>query len=176
MQRSLFEQTLSTRLKRRSVLLGSGLLTGLILAGQWPRGVLAQPRFSDYPFTLGVASGDPLPDGVVLWTRLAPDPLNGGGMPAEDIAVTYTIATDAALRNVVRRKTAIAPAALGHSVHVEVSGLEPGREYWYRFEAGGEASPIGRTRTASSPGMPLRRFRFAFASCQEYQNGFYHAL
>ena len=175
MQRSLFEQTLSTRLKRRSVLLGSGLLTGLILAGQWPRGVLAQPRFSDYPFTLGVASGDPLPDGVVLWTRLAPDPLNGGGMPAEDIVVTYTIATDAALRNVVRRKTAIAPAALGHSVHVEVSGLEPGREYWYRFEAGGEASPIGRTRTASSPGMPLRRFRFAFASCQEYQNGFYTA-
>ena len=174
MKRSLVERLLSTRLQRRDLLIG-GALTGLILARQWPRCLLAQTKFTDYPFTLGVASGEPLPDGVVLWTRLAPDPLNGGGMPAEDVAVTYTIATDAALQNVVRQDTAIAPAAMGHSVHIEVSGLESDRDYWYRFEAGGETSPIGRTRTAPAPGAPIGQFRFAFASCQNYQDGFYTA-
>ena len=175
MKHSYVKQLLSTRLRRRGLIVGTSALTGLILAGQWPRRVVAQTRFSDNPFTLGVASGDPLPDGVVLWTRLAPDPLNGGGMPDQDIAVTYTVATDAALRNVVLQGTTIAPAALGHSVHVEVSGLQPGQYYWYRFETGGEESPIGRTRTAPALGSPLSQFRFAFASCQEYQNGFYTA-
>ncbi|NJL86970.1 MAG: alkaline phosphatase [Leptolyngbyaceae cyanobacterium SM1_1_3] len=175
MKRSLTQQILSTRLRRRGLLVGTGALTGLAIAGQWPQRVLAQTRFSAYPFTLGVASGDPLPDGVVLWTRLAPDPLNGGGMPAEDVAVNYTVATDAALRNVVLQGTSIAPAALAHSVHVEVSGLQPGRTYWYRFEVGGEESPVGRTRTAPAPGTALNQFKFAFANCQEYQNGFYTA-
>ena len=175
MKHSFMKRALSTRLQRRGLLIGAGAFTGLILAGQWPRRIIAQPKLADYPFTLGVASGDPSPDGVVLWTRLAPDPLNGGGMPAADVEVAYTVAADPALRRVVRRDTAIAPAALGHSVHVEISGLEPGRDYWYRFEAGGEASPIGRTRTAPAPGAPLSQFRFAFASCQDYQDGFYTA-
>ncbi|MEO0395909.1 MAG: alkaline phosphatase D family protein [Cyanobacteria bacterium P01_A01_bin.137] len=165
---------LSNRVYRRSVLAGMGAFTGLILSGQRSN-LLAQTRFSSYPFTLGVASGDPVPDGVVLWTRLAPDPLNGGGMPPGDVAVTCTIATDEALQNVVRRESAVARATMGHSVHLEVSGLEPGRHYWYRFEAGGEESPVGRTRTASAPGTPLSQFRFAFASCQDYQNGFFTA-
>ena len=175
MKRSFVDQLLSTRLRRRRLLLGTGAFTGLVIAGRWPHPLLAQTSFSDYPFSLGVASGDPLPDGVVLWTRLAPDPLNGGGMPPADVTVTYTVATDEALQNIVQQGSAIAPAALGHSVHVELSGLEPGRDYWYRFEAGGEASPIGRTRTAPAPGTPLNQFRFAFANCQEYQNGFYTA-
>ncbi|MEO1294630.1 MAG: alkaline phosphatase D family protein, partial [Cyanobacteria bacterium J06636_16] len=175
MKRLFTDRLLSTRLRRRSLLLGTGAFTGLLVAGRWPHRVLAQTTFSDYPFTLGVASGEPLPDGVVLWTRLAPDPLNGGGMPPADVTVAYTVATDEALQNVVLTGTTIAPAALGHSVHVEIAGLEPGRTYWYRFEAGGEASPTGRTRTAPALGTPLSQFRFAYANCQNYQNGFYTA-
>ncbi|MEM9007383.1 MAG: alkaline phosphatase [Cyanobacteria bacterium P01_F01_bin.86] len=175
MERSFVDRFSNTRLRRRSLLLGTGVFTGLVIAGRWPQRLLAQTTFSDYPFTLGVASGEPLPDGVVLWTRLAPDPLNGGGMPNADVTVTYTVATDEALQNVVLEGTTVAPAALGHSVHVEVSGLESGRDYWYRFEAGGEASPIGRTRTAPALGAPLSQFKFAFASCQNYQNGFFTA-
>lgn len=169
------DRLFSTRLRRRRLLAGTGAFTGLILAGQWPQRLLAQTQFSTNPFTLGVASGEPLPDGVVLWTRLAPDPLNGGGMPNADVTVTYTVATDENLRTVVQEGTAIAPAAFGHSVHVEVSGLQPGRDYWYRFEVGSEESPIGRTRTAPAVGAALSEFKFAFANCQNYQNGFYTA-
>ncbi|MDV3350323.1 alkaline phosphatase D family protein [Leptothoe sp. LEGE 181152] len=173
MHRSSIDRPMSNRFNRRSLLAGMGAFTGLILVNQHP--VLAQTRFSSYPFTLGVASGDPLPDGIVLWTRLAPDPLKGGGMPNSDVTVTCTIATDEALQNVVRRESTLARAALGHSVHLEVSGLEPDRVYWYRFEAGGEESLVGRTRTAPAPGTPLNDLRFAFASCQDYENGFYTA-
>lgn len=175
MQRSYMDRLLSNRLNRRGLLAGMGAFTGLILAGQRPTRVLAQTRFSSYPFTLGIASGDPLPDGIVLWTRLAPDPLNGGGMPPGDVPVTCTVATDEALQNVVLRESTFARATFGHSVHCEISGLEPGRDYWYRFEAGGEESPVGRTRTAPAPGTPLSQLRFAFASCQDYENGFFTA-
>jgi alkaline phosphatase D len=109
-------------------------------------------RFGGYPFTLGVASGDPEPDGIVLWTRLAPDPLNGGGMPQHPVYVDWEVATDSRMRRVVRHGVAAALPQLGHSVHVEVDGLQPSRWYWYRFSVGREESAIGRTRTA-----PLRR-------------------
>jgi alkaline phosphatase D len=126
-------------------------------------------------FTLGVASGEPTPTGVVLWTRLAPDPINGGGMPDRPVEVSWAIAEDDAMRRVVRRGNATAEPADAHSVHVEAGGLEPGRTYWYRFVAAGEASPIGRTRTAPAADAELTRFRFAFASCQHYEHGFYAA-
>ncbi len=71
------ERWLSSSMRRRRFLIGAGVTSGLALASQWPRRVIAQPKFSAYPFSLGVASGDPLPGSVVLWTRLAPDPLNG---------------------------------------------------------------------------------------------------
>jgi alkaline phosphatase D len=125
------------------------------------------------PFSLGVASGDPLPDGVVLWTRLAPAPLHGGGMPPVPVAVDWEIAADDQMRTTVQRGTMTALPGLGHAVHVEVGGLEPGRWYWYRFIAGGAASPIGRTRTAPDPATRLDRVRFAFASCQHYGQGFF---
>ncbi len=76
------DRWLSSRVRRRQVLIGTGALTGFAPASQLPQRVVAQPRFSDYPFKLGVASGEPYPDSVVLWTRLAPDPLNGGGISA----------------------------------------------------------------------------------------------
>lgn len=127
------------------------------------------------PFSLGVASGEPRPDGVTIWTRLAPDPLHDGGMPPDAVEVGWTVAEDAQFARVVRRGTVRAIAADAHSVHVDVDGLNPGRYYWYRFIAGGEASPAGRTRTAPEPGAAIDRVRFAFASCQQYEQGYYAA-
>ncbi|MBE7424419.1 MAG: alkaline phosphatase D family protein [Zoogloeaceae bacterium] len=155
-------------LDRRGFLLASSL--ALAAPRLW-----ARPAFTAYPFTLGVASGAPLPDGVVLWTRLAPDPLNGGGLPPADIAVRWEIARDEAFRDVVRRGSAPAEPRHAHCVHVEADGLEPARWYWYRFMAGDAVSPAGRTRTAPAAGSEVDRLRLAFASCQQYEQGFYAA-
>jgi alkaline phosphatase D len=135
----------------------------------------ARPRFGSHPFTLGVASGYPQPEGVVLWTRLAPDPLAGGGMPAQPVEVGWEVAADEAFHKIVRRGKAIADPAFAHAVHVEVSGLEPARWYWYRFHAGAETSTAGRTRTAPARDAAAERMRFAFASCQHYEQGYYAA-
>jgi phosphodiesterase/alkaline phosphatase D-like protein len=116
--------------------------------------VHGQPHFAAYPFTLGVASGDPVADGFVLWTRLAPDPLNGGGMPPEAVPVRWEVARDPRFLDIVGRGHTLAVSELGHSVHVDVTGLEPDRWYYYRFIAGGEVSPIGRTRTFPPIGAP----------------------
>jgi alkaline phosphatase D len=101
-------------------------------------------------FTLGVASGDPEPDGVVLWTRLAPDAVHGGGMPGRRVPVDFEVATDRRFRDVRARGLSTARPELAHSVHVEVHGLEPDRGYFYRFRAGREVSPVGRTRPRGS--------------------------
>ncbi|MEI2580808.1 alkaline phosphatase D family protein [Scytonema sp. PRP1] len=175
MERLHFERLLSTRFKRRDVLLGAGFLTGLVVTSQWSSRVNAQPKFSAYPFSLGVASGEPYPRSVVLWTRLAPDPLNGGGMPSENVPVQWQIATDEKMTQVVRSGTSYAIPELGHSVHVVVSGLQPARWYWYQFKVGNEVSPIGRTRTAPALGQRIEQFRFAFASCQNWQDGYFAA-
>ena len=135
----------------------------------------APAKFERDPFTLGVASGDPLPDGIVLWTRLAPDSLRGGGMPQSAVDVEFLVARDEAMKDVVRSGTTSALPELAHSVHAEVAGLEPDRMYWYRFRAGGAESPIGRTRTAPAGDSSPRTFRFAFASCQNYTQGYYTA-
>lgn len=160
-----------------------GFLSATSAAALWPfarlpRGEAADRRVqtSDYPFKLGVASGDPFPDGVVLWTRLAPDPLAGGGMPEEDVRVSWQVATDDSMKNVVRKGVATASVAWAHSVHVEVEGLKSDRTYWYQFKAAGEVSPIGRTRTAPAADTLLSRMRFAFASCQHYEYGYFTAL
>ncbi|MXY70092.1 MAG: alkaline phosphatase [Acidobacteriia bacterium] len=132
------------------------------------------PSFAADPFALGVASGDPSPDGFVLWTRLAPDPLNGGGVDG-DVGVRWEIASDDAFRQVVRSGTATASAELAHSVHVEIAGLEADRWYWYRFFAGDAVSAAGRARTMPTPESLPDRLSLAFASCQHYETGFYTA-
>lgn len=125
------------------------------------------------PFTLGVASGDPGPGTVVLWTRLAPDPLAGGGMPADDVEVRWEVAADDSFDDVVATGTAVATAAHGHSVHVRAE-LEPG--WWsYRFRVGEYTSPVGRTQPAPPATADTSLVRFASASCQNYQDGFYTA-
>ena len=139
---------------------------------------LGVPRLPGYPFTLGVASGDPLPDRVVLWTRLAPDPRAAdgrGGMPQVTVPVYYEIANDEAFRSTVRIGPAFAHPELAHSVHADVDGLEPGRWYYYRFWAPGHVSPVGRTRTLPAPGDAPAVFRIATATCQHYANGYFTA-
>ena len=136
----------------------------------------ADLRFASSPFTLGVASGYPEPNAIVLWTRLAPEPLvPGGGMPSAPVAVDWEIASDERFAKVVRRGTAYATPDWAHSVHVEATGLEPARDYWYRFTSGGERSAVGRTRTAPALGAALARLRLAVANCQYYEYGYYAA-
>src|SRR5690349_7852910 len=141
-----FEQ-LATPDRRRFVTRAAAGLAGLaLLPGN---GARAATGVGAHPFTLGVASGDPTPDGAVLWTRLAPRPLEAdGGMPDRRVAVRWWVAEDERMRRVVRHGTALAVPELAHSVHVEVEGLRPGRDYYYRFAAGGEESAVARTRTA----------------------------
>ncbi len=135
----------------------------------------SRPVFRDYPFSLGVASGDPTPDGVVLWTRLAPDPLHGGGLGEQSIEVRWQISEDERMKKIVQSGSQVASPALGHSVHVEVAGLKPARQYFYRFQAGNELSPIGKTRTAPALDASPDRLRFAFASCQHFESGYFNA-
>lgn len=137
--------------------------------------LLAQPHFQKNPFTLGIASGYPQPDGIVLWTRLAPDPLDGGGMPNAAVAVTWEIADSASFRKVLHKGMVRATPDLAHSVHAEISGLAPARWYWYRFHAGGATSAVGRFRTAPDVNAANDRLRFALASCQHYEQGYFSA-
>jgi alkaline phosphatase D len=161
---------------RRGFLTGIGatLVQTSLIQQAFPKFASAQ-NLGDYPFKLGVASGDPTPDGIVLWTRLAPKPLEGGGMPQHPLAVQWQIATDERMDRIVQRGAVLAIPELGHSVHVEVDGLEASRWYWYQFKVGNDYSPIGRTRTAPHFGTAVERLRFAFVSCQHYANGFYHS-
>jgi alkaline phosphatase D len=161
---------------RRSFLSGALALGAAQLAAPLVRRAGAQPRLPGNPFTLGVASGYPSPGGVVLWTRLAPAPLQpGGGMPPEVVPVEWEVATDERMGQVVQRGTAAATPEWAHAVHVEVEGLEPGRWYWYRFRLGAGASATGRTRTAPAPKAAVDRLRFALASCQQYEQGYFTA-
>src|SRR5262245_51166962 len=130
------------------------------------------------PFTLGVASGAPRPDGFVLWTRLAPDPLNperAGGLASGDHQIGYEVATDPFFQRIVQRGKALAESAFAHSVHLEVRGLEAARAYWYRFLAGPWSSPVGRAVTAPAAGSPISTIRFAYCSCSNYEQGYFAA-
>ncbi len=163
---------------RRRFLTGlaaSGLLLtggGVIDQRAW-----ANPVFAAYPFGLGIASGDPSADGFVIWTKLAPLPLaRNGGMPMKAVEVAYEIATEANMRGNVQRGTALARPELGHAVHVEIAGLEPNRDYFYRFSCGGERSMIGRARTLPAAGAGLERVNFGVLGCQRYEDGFFTAF
>lgn len=127
------------------------------------------------PFTLGVASGDPTPDSVILWTRLAREVLSGAGLQNDVLDLRWELATDSAFRQVVRTGGIAANPALGHSAHAEVRGLQADQVYYYRWHAGNTTSPTGRTKTAPAGSARNQEFNFAFASCQQYEHGFYTA-
>jgi alkaline phosphatase D len=141
-----------------------------------PSIIRAQSKWRANPFSLGVASGDPAPDGFVIWTRLAPDPLDQhGGMSPDTIPIAWEIAPDEGFATIVAKGETPARVELAHSVHVELSGLQPDRPYFYRFTAGGERSGVGRARTLPLTGAAPRQLRFAMSGCQDYQSGYYTA-
>ncbi|MGW6789148.1 alkaline phosphatase D family protein [Streptomyces chartreusis] len=133
-------------------------------------------KITDNPFTLGVASGDPLPDSVLLWTRLAPAPYQpDSGLPAQRITVHWELAHDEGFTRIARRGAAIAYPEFNHTVHVEVAALEAGRVYYYRFRAGTWISETGRTRTAPARTATASSLTLAAVSCQAYTDGHYTA-
>ncbi len=134
----------------------------------------ARTVFKSDPFKLGVASGSPQPESVVLWTRLAPDPIHGGGLDPVPVEVKWEVASDETFHKIVKSGKAVAPPAYVHSLHVEVTGLKPSSSYYYRFFAGDAISPVGRTRTAPALDS-LAPLSFSFASCQMYEQGYFTA-
>jgi alkaline phosphatase D len=165
-------------INRRQALraLGASALTmatsELFLRSAWGGQALA-----DNPFALGVASGDPTADGCVLWTKIAPKPLErGGGMPRRPVEVGWSVARDEGMDQIEQSGTSIAHPELGHSVHVEIAGLQPARDYFYQFTIGGERSRVGRTRTLPSAGAPVAQLRFGVVGCQQYEDGFFTAF
>ncbi|GIM96771.1 alkaline phosphatase D family protein [Paractinoplanes toevensis] len=160
-------------LHRRTFLLGGAAAAGaLVLPTRMATAV------APYPFQLGIASGEPDADSVVLWTRLAPAPLNAdgqGGMPAADVAVDWQISTSETFSSVVTGGTVTARYADSHAVHVVAGGLNPDADYFYRFRAQGHLSPVGRTRTAPATGTFGRDLTMAFASCAHFESGYFTA-
>jgi alkaline phosphatase D len=173
---TVYDRTLGSMSRRQLMRLAWILGIGAVAPPILSRRLIGAPVFGAYPFSLGVASGDPLPDGIVLWTRLAPKPLEGGGMPMSPVDVDWEIASDDRFRSVVQKGTAVARPELAHSVHVEVAGLQPGRDYWYRFRVGNETSQIGRTKTAPPANAAVDRLRFAVCGCNHYEDGYFTAF
>lgn len=127
-------------------------------------------------FLHGVASGDPLPDGVLLWTRVtpAPDAVPGSGRgPAVEVA--WEVAEDASFTRVVARGTVTATAAGDHTVKADVRGLRPATGYFYRFTAGTAVSPVARTRTAPAHDTAAEGIRFGVVSCANWESGWFSA-
>ena len=166
---------MTSSLSRRDLIAagGAGALALSVGGGLFPGAASALPRGS-YPFVAGVASGEPASNSVVIWTRIALDAL--GREPIQGrVPVLWQIAEDEGMRRVVDRGVRISDPAEGHSIHVEVSRLRPGREYWYRFYANGQASAVGRTRTAPSFKNTPNSLTFCLASCSHYETGYFTA-
>lgn len=163
------------RMSRRQMLAALGFGAGaVVVAGctvnpppDRPRPTPGAPATG--PFPDGVKAGDPAPDGTLIWTRVRP-PAGGA-----DVAVLWSVGTDPTLDTVAAGGLALATAADGHSVTVPVTGLQPDRWYWYRFEVDGVAGPVGRLRTAPAPGAPVDHLRFAFCGDQQLNDSWFVA-
>lgn len=158
------------RIGRRRLIAGAVIgAPALLLSG---RALAAQD-----PFALGVASGDPAPDGFVIWTRIAPDPMaeDGLGGAPDGLPVGWEVSTDADFRHIVARGTATALHSRGGAVHVEVGGLRPDRPYWYRFVAQGVNSATGRAWTTPAADARPERVHFTAATCSHWELGFFAA-
>jgi alkaline phosphatase D len=130
------------------------------------------PELPGDPFTLGVSSGDPLPESVLLWTRLKPAE---GPVPAQQVPVIWEVSRTRDFGAVAAEGVFLTDASMGNSVHAEAAGLEPDTTYWYRFSVGDFESPAGRTRTAPAPGSSPDSVRLGVANCQAWQSGHYAA-
>ena len=173
---SNFRQTVQNEggLNRRLMLSYGAALAAIPFAR--PRSAVAAPKLSSTPFTLGVASGDPSPTDVVLWTKLAPAPVEPyGGMPPVSVPVEWQVAEDEAMSKVVASGSAMAMPQLGHSIHVTPKGLRPNRWYWFRFRTPDYESPVGRTRTMPASDELPSQLNFAVTSCQSFEAGLFTA-
>jgi alkaline phosphatase D len=139
------------------------------LAAAWPAGAVEAPAFLH-----GVASGDPLPDGILLWTRVTPTPeaVPGSGL-GPDTEVGWIVARDKAFTNVVAKGSVTATVASDHTVKADVRGLAPATDYWFRFSAGGTDSPAARTRTAPAADAAVANLRFGVVSCANWEAGYF---
>lgn len=162
--------------RRKFLLQGAGAAAGLVVAPAFLKTARGDSlHLNGDLFTLGVVSGDPGPHSVVLWTRLAPEPLNGGGMPNQPVKVVWEVAEDYGMTQVIQHGVSIAQPRHGHAVRVVANGLPANRWLYYRFKALGEYSRVGRTRTFPSHQHHADHMRCAVVSCQHYAQGFYPA-
>lgn len=157
---------------RRTLLQSS--LASIALIGFSKNGWGNQAWHSD-PFTMGVASGSPTDSSIVLWTRLDSKALDSTGISQQNVDVTWQIARDERFIDIAAKGVAQAMPALGHSIHAEVNGLEPARQYFYRFMVGDAVSATGRTKTFPAMNASVDRLKLAYASCQQWGNGYYSA-
>jgi len=162
-------------LSSRRALLRGAALWGTLAAATPFRRAFGKTFFLNDPFQLGVASGDPVADGFVIWTRLAPDPFDPQALAPEAIPVAWEVAADPSMKKIVAKGQVWARADMTHSVHVDVRGLEPNRPYWYRFHCEGNVSRMGRAVTLPTPRTPVDRLKFAFASCSHLEQGYFSA-
>ncbi|MFG3103144.1 alkaline phosphatase D family protein [Streptomyces sp. NPDC048182] len=147
---------------------------GAVLAAPLAAALPAGAADTAPAFLHGVASGDPLPDGVLLWTRVTPVPeaVPGSGI-GPDTEVGWAVATDKAFANVVAKGSVTATAAADHTVKADVRGLAPATTYWYRFTAGPTDSPAARTRTAPAADAAVPGLRFGVVSCANWEAGYF---
>ena len=152
--------------------LGTGAVLSLSARGGGTRAASTGP---EYPFALGVASGEPAADGFVIWTRIVAAGTRATERPLHGFVVDWEVAEDERFARVVRRGSAFADPAWAHAVHVDVDGLRADRIHWYRFRCSGATSPVGRSRTLPRAGARVARLRLAVASCQHYEHGWFSA-
>ncbi|GGR65369.1 MULTISPECIES: alkaline phosphatase D family protein [Streptomyces] len=160
--------------RRRTVVKAAA--ASAVLAGPLAAALPARAATGAPAFLHGVASGDPLPDGVLLWTRVTPVPeaIPGSGL-GPDTEVAWVVARDRALTDVVARGSVTATAASDHTVKADVRGLAPATDYWFRFSAGGADSPVARTRTAPAADADVSSLRFGVVSCANWEAGYFAA-
>lgn len=160
--------------RRRTVV--KAATAGAVLAGPLAAALPARAAADTPAFLHGLASGDPLPDGVLLWTRVTPtaEAIPGSGL-GPDTEVSWTVATDKALTNIVAKGSLTATAASDHTVKADIRGLAPATDYWFRFSAGGTDSPVARTRTAPATDAAVPNLRFGVVSCANWEGGYFSA-
>ncbi|MFJ8532558.1 alkaline phosphatase D family protein [Streptomyces sp. NPDC093591] len=166
------EQLNSLTPRRRTVVKAAAATA--VLAGPLAAALPARAAEQAPAFLHGVASGDPLPDGVLLWTRVTPtaEAVPGSGL-GPDTEVSWIVARDKALTNIVAKGSTTATAASDHTVKADIRGLEPATDYWFRFSAGGTDSPVARTRTAPAANASVAGLRFGVVSCANWEGGYF---
>lgn len=169
-----FAGDLNSRAPRRRTVVKAAAATAVLAA---PLAAALPARAAEAPaFLHGVASGDPLPDGILLWTRVTPDSqaIPGSGL-GPDTEVSWTVAKDKAFTTIVAKGSTIATAASDHTVKADIRGLQPATDYWFRFSADGTDSPVARTRTTPAADASVAGLRFGVVSCANWEAGYFSA-